>query len=146
MSVDTDIARLEKQLEELRAQRRAEMQAKMDAVTPLFTFTLTPVTDHWRESADPACRWYELRGTIQNKDECLAVGKKPLDGAMRYLYNTLSGRFVVSNGGGTVWLKLGHEFGGEPDVEAWTELEAFVKDYPEGGDVTPIVDRYRKHL
>lgn len=140
------IAELERQIAELRQADLAAMEARRQLVKPSYVFTLEPVhTTGYRKSADPHCCWYRLTGTVTNKPELEEVGIHPFEGGMDYLFNELSGRFVISGGGGSVWLHLTPHYGEESDDAAFKELEAFIKGSPLGGEVTEIVNRYREN-
>lgn len=137
------IEELEAKLAQLRQEEADRARALRESVTPRYTYMLVPHSESWDKIADPSCRWYRLEGVIINTPELNAVGAAiPAAGGMNYLFNTLSGRFVISGGGGTVYLNLNGRFG-PPDTEAFQELEAFVAEHPEGGDVTEIVERGR---
>src|SRR3974390_1165236 len=128
-----------KELEaELKAARLAEHVAFMElkkSVKKLWKFTLTPHTEAFRPLLDPSCVYYILQGTIVNADALKVVGYDDEDlmaGSMAYLYNKLSKRFVMSEGGGNLYIKAERS-------ETWALLEAFIEKHPEGGDVTEII-------
>lgn len=58
-----------------------------------------------------------------------------LEGGMRYIFNGATGKFVCGVGGGSVFLS---------NQEGWDNLSAYVCKFPEGGDVTAIVESYRR--
>lgn len=137
---------LEAELATLRQQEKDEVKARRESVKPAWAFILAPHTDRYDKIADPSCRWYRLEGVITNSEEYHEVGAtKPQEGGMNYLFNTLSGRFVISGGGGTIYISLTGDsiFGRAADTEAFGALEAFIRENPEGGDVTEIVERGR---
>lgn len=146
MGLDEKIGELEAELDKLRQQRLDELKALRESVTPRYTYLLVRPTGPGTDRiADPSCVWYRLEGVVINADELHAVGvTTPHQGGMNYLFNTLSGRFVMSGGGGTSYISLVDDFGRKADTEAFQELEAFVEKHPEGGDVTDIVARGRE--
>lgn len=146
MTTADRITELEAELKQLRQQQREEQEAARKAVSPTYRFTLTPAeSSGFDRIVDPSCELWRLTGTVTNREELVAVGASVHEGGMNYLFNTLSGRFVLVVGGGQVWLHLSGDtvWGREAHTEAFAELEAFVVANPEGGDVTDIVSRHR---
>lgn len=141
--IDSQVEALEQRIRMLRKQQSDELAERRKAVSPVYAFTLILVEDSWGRLADDSCCWYELRGQVLNVRELEAVGARPFEGAMRYLFNRLSGRFVVSGGGGSIFLHLTPDWRGNVDTEAFAELAEFVVNNPQGGMVTDIVERYR---
>jgi hypothetical protein len=140
-------------IEEIRAELRAaeqeleaEKRAAREAVKPAYRFTLLPVTDRENKVYDDTCRVYRLEGVVLNEDALKAVGAyHPGNGAMRYLFNTGTGKLVTALGGGTIYVsrRWGNADDGS-DVIAMAELSAFLVEHPEGGDVTEIVEAHRQ--
>lgn len=143
MKYDERIAELEAELARLRREQDDEARARRDAVPPRYEYLLVPVNPTHDKVADPSCRYYRLEGVVINADELHAVGAKvPQSGGMNYLFNTLSGRFVLSVGGGYVHLYLVDQFGRKAESEAFRELEILLHGAPEAThDVTDIVER-----
>lgn len=145
--IDAQIADLEKRLASLRERQRRDRQARLDSVKKRYKFSIERVEDSHRNQRplmDPSIVQYALHGRIVNKPELEAAGhsvdsRMMSEGYMVYLYNTLSGRFVTALGGGHVWLRTG-DWGDTPDPE-WAEVEQLVRDHPDGGDITEIVQR-----
>jgi len=146
----------DKTVEELRAELReaerreaAELQIRRAKVQVRRQFTLLPYEDvHFLDRVyDSTCKLYRLVSTVVNHDEAKTAGHTELEmrnGGMTYVYNTLSHRLVTGVGGGTIW--IGPTWMNEDDtsdVEAFEELNAFLLEHPEGGDVTEIVERFR---
>lgn len=126
---------------ELAAAERAErdrMRELADAVQPTYRFTLVPYTarnDTFERVYDQSCSLWVMAGELTNADELRSVGKVvPTSGQMRYIFNSLSGRFVTSVSGGTIYVS---------SHEAWSELSEWALVNPTGGDVTEMVDRHR---
>lgn len=148
-NIDAQIARLEERLAELRKSREDDRRKLLDSVAPEYQFTIERVqSNHQGRHAlmDPSVVLYSLVGKIVNKDALKAAGhsvdsRMMSEGYMLYLFNTLSGRFVCAQGGGHIWLRTA-DWGSEADPE-WSQVEAFVRVYPEGGDITHIVDQAR---
>jgi hypothetical protein len=152
----TKVERLEAELRQAREAESAERE-RLRAATPIvMRFTLVPDERPGRDELwDDTCRWYYLEGEVVNAEEAAAAGHKVADhsGGMAYLFNTLSGKFVMSSGGGRVWI-TGKRWAwtGGPNVRdeweasaqrALTHLAGFVKANPEGGDVTEIIETHR---
>lgn len=142
--IDAQVAALEQRIRDLRKQQADELAERRKAVSPVYAFVLTPVEDNHHRLADDSCTWYELRGSVLNVRELEAVGIRPFEGAMRYLFNTLSGRFVTDAGGGSIFLHLTPDYRGNVDTEAFAELAEFVVANPLGGMVTDIVEKHRR--
>lgn len=143
MEIDEKIGELETQLAQLRQRRLDERRALMESVIPQFRYTLELVIRPHDRVADPSCEWYRLEGKVTNREELEAVGRTVHEGGMDYLFNRLSGRFVLSSGG-QVFLNLTDGTFGKADRQAFDELEAVVRKNPGvGGDVTDIVNRAR---
>lgn len=133
--------------EALRQAEAAERQAAIDlaaSVEPIYRFTLSPVTDKFDRVFDGSgCTIYKLEGIVLNKEEIQAVGGQVSDGGMRYVFNHLNGRFVMSTGGGRIWLNDG-TFGKPFDTEAFEALATYLLEVNiDGGDVTEIVNAAR---
>lgn len=127
------------------AERKAADEAKA-AFVPVFTFTLLPDKREGNFSRlfeGSGCVYYRLSGTLVNKEEARAVGSTVEGGSMSYLYNTLNHRFVVAMGGGRLWLT---NAAFREDEDALSDLSAFIKDNPEGGDVTELVNSHRARI
>ena len=122
---------------------RSEMAAKValaDSVQPVYQFTLTPANNSFDKIFDGSgCTAYRLNATVLNKDEVQAVGGQVREGGMNYIFNHLNGRFVMSTGGGQIWLDDG-TFGKPFDTVAFTALANYLLEVNiDGGDVTEII-------
>jgi hypothetical protein len=115
---------------------RIDKEIKQMAVVPIYEYTLYQDTASYRvnEIFDSSCKLYLLTGKVLNHKEMRAVGKTPFEGSMAYLFNTLSGNFVMAVGGGSIFIS---------NREGWLALSEFVSTHPHGGDVTEIVEKYR---
>jgi|SRR5882724_349681 len=130
-------------IEEIQAELEAAIIARdkteaelAKSVKPMYIFTLVLHTDKFdlAKVFDPSCSLYRLVGRCTNKKEMEAVHKFPHEGAMTYVFNTLSHKFVMAVGGGSIFTS---------DAEAWEELSDFVSyGHSQGGDVTHIVSKY----
>lgn len=144
MEIDGKIKELEARLAELRRQRDAEIEAVRASVQPIWQYILKPYSESgWDRIADPSCRYFRLEGNVVNSDALQAVGARvPDQGGMTYLFNTLSGRFVISAGGGQVILRLTDGGFGPADAEAFRELEILLYENPDvSHDVSGVVER-----
>lgn len=113
----------------------AEQKEKAMHVQPIYRFTLSLVTPmRGAKIYDTSCVLYTLTGEVINKEEMRYVGKTPFEGGMNYLFNTLSGKFVMAVGGGAVYTS---------DPWCLAALSSFILQNPNGGDVTSIVNHYR---
>jgi len=134
------------EMQQLEEEELAEIAAKKAAVTRVWQFTLLPSKDSYNAPRD-GCGvvQYQLLGKVVNKDECLAAGQSEHEirvGGMTYLFNTLNGRFVCSTGGGSVYISDRDYWGKGEKAEGertYGLLEDFLREHPEGGDVTAII-------
>lgn len=119
------------------AQKREEQTTRMrrDAVVPEYQYTISPSENKWDRIYDPTCALYHLEGKVLNADELRAVGKTPFEGGMNYLWNGITHSLVCAVGGGSVFIK---------DQEVHDELGQFIYANREGGDVTHIIEHYKK--
>lgn len=115
---------------------RLEKEKKQKSIVPIYKYTLFLDTASYRvkEVFDSSCKLYTLSGKVLNTEELHAVGKIPFEGSMTYVFNTLSGNFVMAVGGGSIHLN---------NREGWIALSEYVNTHPHGGDVTAIVEKYR---
>jgi len=65
---------------------------------------------------------------------------------MRYLFNTGTGRLIGATGGGTIFLSVGFRENKEAQAEAINGINIFLDTFPEGGDISEIVNEYRKKV
>ena len=130
------IAELEAELAQLKREDADARAAAAKAVQPVYQFTLVPTSDNWQTKGiwDESCVLYTLSGKVLNADEMKAVGNQLFQGSMDYLFNTATGKFIMSTGGGSIFLK---------SAEAFGELATFVVQNPMGGNVNDIVNRWR---
>lgn len=140
--IQAEITELESKLKSAYAAKTLAEAARAKSVDPIYRFTLSPVEDKFEKIYDDSCRLYLLAGKVLNKDELQAVGKVPFEGGMNYLYNSLSNKFVVAVGGGSTFFGSSH-LGTDTVKSVLSELGEFIKDSPQGGDVTSIMNRYR---
>jgi hypothetical protein len=136
------VAEIREELRAAEAREAAEQAARRDAVKPVYKFTLTPEASRFDKIYDPTIVLFKLAGTVTNKAELEAVGAKPDEGGIAYLFNTENGRFVMRTGGGRLWLTGKNSF--EEDTDVLQELADYLTDNPTGGDVTEIVTRFRE--
>lgn len=144
--MDSEIAMLDRQLAERRIARQNAAKAAQDAVKPVYKFTLTPSDSRHDKIYDGSCTLYTLAGILVNKDELEAVGNTREEGGkINYLFNHLSGNFVMRVGGGRVWLTKPNSW--DDDAEVLDQLAHYLLDVNiDGGDVTEIVAAFRtKH-
>lgn len=124
---------------ELKAARKAEDAARAEKakeIVPKYIFTITPseTNNSYQRVYDKSCLVYTIAGEVTNPEELRAIGRTPFQGSMRYVFNTLSGMFVMSVGGGSSFVS---------DPGAFEELSEYVLRHPNGGDVTDIISAYR---
>lgn len=142
-------AELEAVVRELEAEEKREAAARKAAVKPQWQFTLLPHKQalSYERIRDESVKVYRLEGFCVNVDELAEAGYGERDsqgGGMNYLFNTLSGRIVMAHGGGRIWISDGSWSGQGSKAaadKAFSELEAFLKEHAEGGDVTEIIAR-----
>lgn len=136
---------------ELRAAELREADEKKDRLksTPVLRqYTIRPVQERWHEVYDDSCLLYELSAEIANLDEARAAGHPDHSlraGGMTYIFNTCSGRLVMGVGGGTIWIGTGMA-GQNRDAarNAMSQISQFLIAHPEGGDITRIVDNFKR--
>lgn len=147
------VAELEAQIRAIRNEQKAELAERQKSVTPVWRFTILPNEDRSFDKIwDKSVVLYQLRGEVVNRDECEAVGHdvRQMSGSMNYLFNTLSGRLVMSTGGGNVYLsdktwslRSDKEAVQRSFEKAVTAIESFLAEHPEGGDITEIISQHR---
>lgn len=140
------IEELEQLLKEAKAAEAAEARAKLDAVPPIWRFYVEPSTRAYEKLYDENCVWYRVYATCTNLEEAREAGHglaiEASGKGMDYVFNKLSGKIVLSSGGGHVWLG----FGSSEPAHLWAieQVSEFIVRYPEGGDITAIVEQYRR--
>ena len=152
--INAQIKALEEQKKLLQKEVEEAAKAKRLSVKPIHRFTFKPVEWPHDKLWDPSCKWFYLNHEILNPDECKAVGWN-LSGewshdlahnkGMAYLFNSATGKLVMRNGGGQIWILTELFFASnnkqviEEGFAAIKALEAFIVANPEGGDVTEII-------
>jgi hypothetical protein len=124
-------------LEALRAEENYRKEGRRKAVKPVYEFTLTPSNKPYDKIFDPSCRLYELSGRVTNKAALAESGQSVnllFEGGMKYIFNGATGKFVMSTGGGSIFMSC---------QEGWDTLSNFILRNPEGGDVTVLVEVHR---
>ena len=149
---------MDKSVEQLRAElKRAEeaekqkQEERAKACPPIWRFTITPDNSKFDRIYDDTCRLYRLSGVITNKEETEAAGNHIFsgsEGGMSYVFNSLSGKIVMGVGGGRIFVS-GRTWNPNPDednsaVETFEKISAFIRENPEGGDITDIVNEHRE--
>ncbi len=129
------VADAEKLVEEAKERKRKEFKRK-------FEFTLFVIKQKswgWDKIRDETIVIICLSGKVLNKEEGKALGAHADDGSMCYLYNTVTGKIICSSGGGTHYLGTGNGF--EEDENKYAALEKFLRENPNGGDVTHLIEK-----
>jgi hypothetical protein len=160
-TIDLSVDELESLLKAKKDELAAAEKARRESVKPVWSWVLKRDDNAHRMDRlmDDSCVWYRLIGYMRNVTEYEAVhGGDSISNATRtghgqgmtYLYNTLSGRFVLASGGGRIWIKESAWSIGDNIAEirrnhdeCFTELAAFVQANPDGGDVTDIIKSHR---
>lgn len=125
-----------------------EKRAKLKSTPVVRRYTIKPGEARWHEVYDDSCLLYELSTEITNLDEARAAGHPDHDlraGGMTYIFNTCSGKIVMGVGGGTIWIGTG--MGGQhKDAahNAMSQISQFLISHPEGGDITRIVENFKR--
>lgn len=146
------IKNLQDELAQVEAEEQELAEARRKSVRRKWKFTFMP---HERNTMfdkihDPAVVYYILHGEVVNAKECLEVGNSDdyvRPGGMGYYYNKASGRIIMRGGGGNIYIPedtFGHrnvtkDQLDEERAKCYTKLEEFVKQNPDGGDVTDII-------
>lgn len=145
------IDQLKAEIREIELAEQAERDARKASVRPVRSYTFTPnERNHgFYKILDESCKLYRLECKVVNKAEMLEVGYTDHDlheGGMTYLFNTLSGKIVMSTGGGNVHISDGSWSDENKDAIdlAWARINAFLTAHPEGGDVTLILEEYNQ--
>jgi hypothetical protein len=145
---DKTVAELRKELRQAEEREHQDAKARKLVVPIKYRFTILPATESHTKVYDPACRLYAIHGEVVNREEALAAGhydESMRGGGMVYVYNTLTRAIVCSTGGGTIWISdawYPKDLDGADD-RAFDEVNRFLEAYPEGGDITDIVERFR---
>lgn len=139
----TELAELEERARVLRTEVDAEKRAKAAAVKPDYMFTVQPIkNDNWTPVYDDTCCLYFIEGWVRNKAELEAAGNRvPITGGMKFYFNKATGKLIGSVGGGTTYIGSGH-----PEIAqaCYGEVSAFIVTHPDGGEITQIMNKYRK--
>jgi hypothetical protein len=148
---DNQIAELEGKLATLRGKKADEEKALKESVTPVYAYSLNldrrDTERRFHKIMDESVLIYSLVGTCVNQDEVDKVGGRAFTGSMSYFFNTASGKFICSTGGGSIFVQDGSHIGHrehDDSAQVWHELNLFVKAHPEGGDVTGIVTSHHQ--
>lgn len=134
------------ELAEAEAREKEERQRIRNSVQPQVRFTVfVPQDTHvsgriW----DDTITVYRVEAEVLNKKELKEVGRSADEGGMSYYFNTLTGKLICPTSGGTLYF---HSFSKREDTEASEvargEIEAFIAENPEGGDITSIIEKYK---
>lgn len=143
------------ELKELERKEESARERRRNAVKPDRRFTIARAKregDYFDRILDPAVIMYRIEGIVVNKEAAEAAGWGDRDtstGGMNYLFNTATGRIIMASGGGNIYISDGSWYGKNRAQEAadgkrvYAELEAFLKEHPEGGDITDIIRSQR---
>lgn len=144
-TIEEEIAAVEGRLTELKNLKRAQDELLRESIVPVYKYTFAPVGDGYgRFTVGGDHTWWRLSGEVQNEEQLRSVGRSVNNGGMNYLRCDLTGRFVLQDGGGVIFLTFDHRGSfSERNEEGWEALEDFAEQNPDGGDVTEIVERYR---
>ena len=129
------IETLEKELEQLKAAERLrleqERKARQDMCKPEYKYIIEPIEhkDDWRYKNYPENKFYRIYRQCLNKQAAIDAGNEVSDGGMDYVISTDG--FIDAVGGGTCYIKFYI-----PAVRK--ELFQFLKNNPDGGDITTI--------
>lgn len=138
---EMSIAELEELLRVKRQEEADALKVKRDSVKPVYRITIDLATGHsFHKIMDDSVKVYRISGEVTNKAEVDAVGGDSRGGGMDYLFNTLSGKLIMSTGGGTIWVG-GFDNDGH---EAFQQINEFLCDHPDGGNITDIVNADRQ--
>lgn len=143
-------AELTAMLAELKQVEHDSAKERLESVTPKYRYMILPAIDNFDKLYDESCVFYSISGELLNKDELEAVGWSGhmfSEGSMKYLFNKATGKIVMSVGGGRVYIS--NPWGSKADMsrdyvaEAYEMVNAFLARYPEGGDITHIIEAHR---
>jgi hypothetical protein len=151
---DRTIQEIRAELAEAEKAEKLELERLKEAFPPIWQFTIKPAAPRSFSSTDElyddTCRFYELEGEVINREEAAAVGHTELfmrGGGMTYVYNTLSHRIICATGGGTIYISRPWSIRDDTSAqETMEEVNAFLLENPEGGDITEIVERHRTRV
>ena len=147
MEQNLSAATLRTLLKEAEERETKARDAKREAIKPVMRHTFTPVdAKRWCfDWVNPASQVlvFELVGHYDNKAELLEAGwseDRTRSGGMRYLVNFagVAPCIITSAGGGTSFFRM------EKQPQVVEELNAFLLENPEGGDVTAIIEPARR--
>lgn len=144
---------LRKELKNAEAREAAEFEAKRRATPPIrkYMIELMEISNNssFDYVYDDSCLLYRIHSFVTNKEAAEAAGwSSSWDlnaGGMTYVYNTLSKKLVMGTGGGNIY--IGPSWNKSDDtshIRAMEEINAFLQQHPEGGDITDIVMRHRQ--
>jgi len=135
---------LRAELKALEEQEEKDKKTRRAAVKRVWRFVLVPSkSGSLHQIRDSAVVRYRLEGTVVNAEELKAVGNSEdfyRTGGMNYLFNTATGRIIMSEGGGNIYIPDGRWGDSAIDAEqTFAKLDAFLATNPDGGDVTEII-------
>ena len=138
---------------ELAAAEEAEKEArvaKLEAVPVVMRYSVSRDTSAYvtNDLYDDAVVPYRVEGRVVNREAALAAGHESgsLDrrgGGMTWLFNTLSDKLVCDVGGGSVHFGFPGDVD-EAHLKAVKDIAAFIAANPDGGDITGIIEEYRR--
>lgn len=108
-------AELTAALDDRKAQRAANEAKKLDAVPPVFKFTLTRNHEPYYNGKvwDDSIEVWNLVRTCTNLDAAVAAGHRESDLTPRghnYLFNRITGKFFFADGGGYIFASCHQAF------------------------------------
>lgn len=144
MSLEEELEIAEQKVADLKLRISQEKLALQETVKQEYRYTfLPPERPVYDKVYDDSLVWFRLEGICVNKAECEAVGHWSFfEGGMNYLYNTLTHKIVMTAGGGSI--HMGGFRGDEGNEEAMQILSDYLTANPNGGDITKLVNAWKK--
>jgi len=143
MSSAQQIEELEAQITALRQQQRDDEKAALAAFVPVYVYDIAPSPTYGDRYLHGGYVVYRVAATVTNADAAPA-GWRPFEGSGAYLYNAHACHFVQALSGNMHLPSPGFGQRGPLDwSQVYGELAAYLREHPDGGDVTDIVLRMR---
>jgi len=139
-SIQAEIDRLKAELKTAQIAEEAQRRASHEGFALQYQFTITLEPHPFATMWDDTIKVYRLAGKVLNAAEYRALGGSPFEGSMSYYYNTSTHRLMCPIGGGSLFFAGSWGPQSARDITIILALGKFLAEYPEGGDVTSIID------
>jgi hypothetical protein len=144
------VRELEEELRQAKQNEEAVAALRRNATPPIWRYTVAPSKKQsYDHIYDDTCVFYTIRGEVLNVDEAEQAGwydHEMRSGAMRYIFNKVTGRIVTAVGGGTIYVGPSY-WNGENDshIHTMAAISAQIVKFPDVEiDITNIINAHRE--